>query len=58
MQIAVIADVPGVGKNLVDHPSIFGLSWTVNKGKGLSLNTFTDPQHIMSYFMYKSGMLI
>nr|XP_053655847.1 oxygen-dependent choline dehydrogenase-like [Cherax quadricarinatus] len=45
-QIPVVADVAGVGQNLQDHPSVFGLVWTVAKE--------TSSNNYLSYFNPKT----
>lgn len=32
LQIDVVADLPGVGRNLQDHLNVYGLTWTVRPG--------------------------
>ncbi|KAK8376613.1 hypothetical protein O3P69_009907 [Scylla paramamosain] len=44
-----MADVPGVGKNLHDHPSIFGLTWTVRKGSASRITTLANPLFFKDY---------
>ncbi|XP_069181513.1 glucose dehydrogenase [FAD, quinone] [Procambarus clarkii] len=55
--IPVVQDLPGVGSNFQDHPSIFGLSWTVNKGSSDSVFRIARPEAIQQYLKYKKGPL-
>ncbi|KAK8741860.1 hypothetical protein OTU49_002431, partial [Cherax quadricarinatus] len=55
--IPVVVDLPGVGSNLQDHPSIFGLTWTVKPGSGVSLFNLVNPVHIRNYLNNRQGPL-
>ncbi|XP_045604147.1 glucose dehydrogenase [FAD, quinone] [Procambarus clarkii] len=55
--IPVIVDLPGVGHNLQDHPSIFGLTWTVNPGSASSILNIANPAHIKNYLNNRQGPL-
>ncbi|MPC74892.1 hypothetical protein E2C01_069272 [Portunus trituberculatus] len=44
-----MADVAGVGQNLHDHPSIFGMTWTVRKGSGSRITTLANPLFLKDY---------
>ncbi|XP_069950744.1 glucose dehydrogenase [FAD, quinone]-like [Cherax quadricarinatus] len=55
--IPVVLDLPGVGENFHDHPSIFGLSWSVNKGSGDSVLRLTRPEALQEYIKYQRGPL-
>ncbi|XP_071540783.1 glucose dehydrogenase [FAD, quinone]-like [Panulirus ornatus] len=55
--IPVVLDLPGVGENFHDHPSIFGLSWTVNKGSADTVFRITRPEVIKEYIEKKQGPL-
>ena len=48
--------MPGVGQNFQDHPQIFGLTWTIDKGKGLSLGRLLNPVSQKLYKAFKQGM--
>ncbi|XP_071530904.1 glucose dehydrogenase [FAD, quinone]-like [Panulirus ornatus] len=56
-KIPVVADVPGVGLNFQDHPSIFGLTWTVKQGSGTSLFNLANPIHIKDFLYNRQGPL-
>ncbi|KAF2368325.1 Glucose-methanol-choline oxidoreductase C-terminal [Trinorchestia longiramus] len=56
-KIPVIAHVPGVGRNLQDHPGIFGLTWTVDKGKATTLGRHLSVTSARKYALYRQGPL-
>ncbi|XP_076045654.1 glucose dehydrogenase [FAD, quinone]-like [Oratosquilla oratoria] len=47
--IDVVADIPGVGQNFQDHPTLFGLSWTIDKNAGTTFQTYTNPLNVKEY---------
>lgn len=51
----MVVDLPGVGSNLHDHPSIFGLTWTVKPGSGITLFNLVNPVHIKNYINNRQG---
>ncbi|XP_071522739.1 glucose dehydrogenase [FAD, quinone]-like [Panulirus ornatus] len=53
--IPVVADVPGVGQNLQDHASIFGLTWTTDSGHSISSFTLASPTAIGDYIFRRKG---
>ncbi|XP_045121245.1 glucose dehydrogenase [FAD, quinone]-like isoform X2 [Portunus trituberculatus] len=55
--IPVMADVAGVGQNLHDHPSIFGMTWTVRKGSGSRITTLANPLFLKDYVYNRTGPL-
>ncbi|KAK3859895.1 hypothetical protein Pcinc_034025 [Petrolisthes cinctipes] len=55
--IPVIADVPGVGENLQDHPSIFGLTFTVKQGSGTDILQLANPVNVKDYIRNRRGPL-
>ncbi|KAK3880322.1 hypothetical protein Pcinc_015201 [Petrolisthes cinctipes] len=55
--IPMVADVAGVGRNLQDHPSVSGLSWTTNKGSAVSLFSMLNPKNIYAYLRHGLGPL-
>lgn len=55
-QIPVVADLPGVGRNLQDH--IFpGLYFTIDQPVSLSPSRIMSPDHILEYFTEGKGEL-
>lgn len=61
LAIPVVADVPGVGQNLQDHPAAVVSFKTPKKGisvtSKLRLLGFTNPFPILRWMFFKSGML-
>ncbi|XP_042214795.1 glucose dehydrogenase [FAD, quinone]-like isoform X1 [Homarus americanus] len=55
--IPVVLDLPGVGHNLQDHPSIFGLTWLTKRGSSNNLNRWLNPRNIKNYFKTREGPL-
>lgn len=55
-QIPVLVDLPGVGHNMQDHPSIFGLAWTTRKGVSTSIPRLADPKTIKDYIFNRQGV--
>ncbi|XP_050712612.1 glucose dehydrogenase [FAD, quinone]-like [Eriocheir sinensis] len=55
--IPVVADVPGVGQNLHDHPSIFGMTWTVRPGSSYRLSSLANPLYLKDYIFNGEGPL-
>ncbi|XP_042889853.1 glucose dehydrogenase [FAD, quinone]-like [Penaeus japonicus] len=55
--IPVLVDLPGVGHNMQDHPSIFGLAWTTRKGVSTSIPRLADPKTIKDYIFNRQGPL-
>uniref|UniRef100_A0A6A7FTD1 Glucose dehydrogenase [FAD, quinone]-like n=2 Tax=Hirondellea gigas TaxID=1518452 RepID=A0A6A7FTD1_9CRUS len=55
--IFVNADVPGVGANLQDHPTVYGLTWKIKRGMGQNLINMVDPSVFADYRLHKRGVL-
>ncbi|XP_066974360.1 glucose dehydrogenase [FAD, quinone]-like [Macrobrachium rosenbergii] len=53
--IEPIVNVPGVGQNLQDHMSVYGLVWTINKGSSSSMRQFIAPGAIERYVLEREG---
>lgn len=53
--IPVLVDLPGVGLNLQDHPSIFGLAWTTRKGVSISIPRLADPKSVKDFIFNRQG---
>ncbi|XP_050713696.1 glucose dehydrogenase [FAD, quinone]-like [Eriocheir sinensis] len=56
-QVPVLVDLPGVGLNLQDHPSVFGLTWTVDEGTSTKLLRSASLQSIKQYLNDRTGPL-
>ncbi|XP_068248199.1 glucose dehydrogenase [FAD, quinone]-like isoform X2 [Palaemon carinicauda] len=54
-KIPVVVDLPGVGQNFQDHPSVYGLTWTVSKSASSSFFNLINPAHVLQYFQDKQG---
>ena len=52
VQIPVVSDVPGVGRNLHDHIAAYGLTWTTQSA-GLGYNPFLYTLNPRTYFDWK-----
>ncbi len=52
--IPVICDVPGVGKNLQDHPMVMTTFRSKNKQ---TFKAAANPLHVLRYLAFKSGLL-
>lgn len=50
-----MVNLPGVGENLQDHPSIFGMTWTLNKAAADSVFRVATPQAILQYLKDRTG---
>nr|XP_053653215.1 glucose dehydrogenase [FAD, quinone]-like [Cherax quadricarinatus] len=55
--IPVVANVPGVGKNLNDHPFVTGLSWTVKNGSTFQVLDTTSPELLRQFIHHREGAL-
>lgn len=56
--IPVLADLPGVGHNLQDHPTVTTLTYLTNKpGSGLSTMVFANPKNFHEYAHSRTGPL-
>ncbi|XP_071523398.1 glucose dehydrogenase [FAD, quinone]-like [Panulirus ornatus] len=55
--IPVVADVPGVGQNLQDHPTLPGILWTVSKGSSLNPFTLVNPKNFYDFVHNGQGPL-
>lgn len=56
MQIPVVQDLPGVGRNVHDHVEVLGLSWTTKEP--ISFNSLFDtfgPSSILQYKLSRQG---
>ncbi|KAG7169502.1 Glucose dehydrogenase [FAD quinone]-like 13 [Homarus americanus] len=53
--IKVVADVAGVGQNLQDHASIWGLTWTTAPDTSISLFTLASPTALADYVFRRKG---
>ena len=51
----MVADLPGVGENLIDHPSVFGLTWSTFPGVGIDFSTFLDPRRLKDFIFRRDG---
>ncbi|KAG7175563.1 Oxygen-dependent choline dehydrogenase-like 2 [Homarus americanus] len=56
-KIRVVTDLPGVGQNLQDHVSVYGLSWTVRKGLTNSFIDALSPLSLRRYITERQGPL-
>ncbi|KAF2368327.1 Glucose-methanol-choline oxidoreductase C-terminal [Trinorchestia longiramus] len=56
-KIPLLVDLAGVGQNLQDHPTVFGLSWTMEKDKGSSFGRLINPVTSVEYRMRRGGPL-
>ncbi|XP_069951468.1 glucose dehydrogenase [FAD, quinone]-like [Cherax quadricarinatus] len=55
--IPVVANVPGVGKNLIDHPYLAALSWTVKNGSTYNALDTTSPEVFRQFIHNRDGPL-
>ena len=55
LQIKMVADVPGVGMNLNDHPYLTGLAWTIHNGSSFNIFDTAQPSVITEYVISRSG---
>ncbi|KAG7165721.1 Glucose dehydrogenase [FAD quinone]-like 9 [Homarus americanus] len=55
--IPVVADVPGVGQNLNDHPYMTGFPWTIKNGSSFHILDIASPKTIQDYVHYRTGRL-
>ncbi|XP_076064872.1 glucose dehydrogenase [FAD, quinone]-like isoform X2 [Oratosquilla oratoria] len=55
--ITPLVDIPGVGQNLQDHPSIFGMSWTVNPGSAVHFNNLLNSTSAKEFLNRRQGIL-
>ncbi|KAF2367609.1 Glucose-methanol-choline oxidoreductase C-terminal [Trinorchestia longiramus] len=55
--IRTLVDLPGVGQNFQDHPSIYGISWTVPKGMASSYQRLLSPWSKLQYITNRRGPL-
>ncbi|XP_071527340.1 glucose dehydrogenase [FAD, quinone]-like [Panulirus ornatus] len=55
--IPVVADLPGVGQNLQDHPAVAGLVWTVRRGASFSPLSLANPSNIHDFLHNTKGPL-
>ncbi|XP_047740953.1 glucose dehydrogenase [FAD, quinone] [Hyalella azteca] len=55
--IRTLVDLPGVGQNFQDHPSIFGICWNVPKGMATSFQRLLGPASKIEYITKRSGPL-
>ncbi|XP_042876621.1 glucose dehydrogenase [FAD, quinone]-like [Penaeus japonicus] len=56
-KIPLVMDLPGVGHNLQDHPSIFGLAWSARKGASTSIPILVNPKNFKDYVLNRQGPL-
>ncbi|MGH2905217.1 MAG: GMC family oxidoreductase [Solirubrobacterales bacterium] len=55
--IDVVADLPGVGENLIDHPCAT-LSWELDdKASGVGLDDAKNPKYLVEWLLRRSGKL-
>ncbi|XP_076046166.1 glucose dehydrogenase [FAD, quinone]-like [Oratosquilla oratoria] len=54
-RIPVVANIHGVGQNLMEHPAIFGLSWTLKPGLSYTSDHLEDSRAIQEYVKYRKG---
>ena len=50
----MVAASEGVGKNLMDHPSLY-LTWAARKGSAISLADALSPANIVKYAANRDG---
>ncbi|XP_018027293.1 glucose dehydrogenase [FAD, quinone] [Hyalella azteca] len=55
--IKTLVDLPGVGENLQDHPTVFGISWSVPKGEASSVKRVLGPSSKLLYKHLRKGPL-
>ncbi|KAF2349775.1 Glucose-methanol-choline oxidoreductase C-terminal [Trinorchestia longiramus] len=55
--IQSLVDLPGVGQNFQDHPTIYGLSWSVRKGMANGLQQLLSPWSKLQYITKRQGPL-
>ncbi|XP_066966830.1 glucose dehydrogenase [FAD, quinone]-like [Macrobrachium rosenbergii] len=55
--IPVLVDLPGVGQNFQDHPSIYGLTWTTSKSASSNFFNLINPGNVLQYVQDKQGPL-
>ncbi|XP_076046704.1 glucose dehydrogenase [FAD, quinone]-like [Oratosquilla oratoria] len=54
-KIRPLVNLPGVGQNLQDHPTVFGLSWTVRPGSGKTPDLLFTQDAINQYLQRREG---
>ncbi|XP_071533017.1 glucose dehydrogenase [FAD, quinone]-like [Panulirus ornatus] len=55
--IPLVANVPGVGQNLNDHPYLSGPTWTVKNGSAYHILDTLRPNIIKQYINQRDGLL-
>ncbi|XP_071530363.1 glucose dehydrogenase [FAD, quinone]-like [Panulirus ornatus] len=55
--IPVVANVPGVGKNLKDHPYLSGPAWTIKNGSAYHILDTVRPSVVSQYIAQRNGLL-
>ncbi|XP_069958143.1 glucose dehydrogenase [FAD, quinone]-like [Cherax quadricarinatus] len=55
--IPVVANVPGVGNNLIDHPYLSALSWTVKNGSTYNSLDTASPEVLRQFIHNRDGPL-
>lgn len=56
-QIPVVLDLPGVGQNFQDHPSLTGLFWSITKDVSTSVQKVFNPETIKDFAHNRQGPL-
>ncbi|XP_045604676.2 glucose dehydrogenase [FAD, quinone] [Procambarus clarkii] len=55
--IPLVANVPGVGHNLKDHPYLTGLAWTIRNGSSFNILDNVNPRVLQRYIHERDGPL-
>ncbi|KAA0201289.1 hypothetical protein HAZT_HAZT002308 [Hyalella azteca] len=55
--IPVVHHLPGVGQNLQDHPTLYGLTWTIDRHKGSSFGRLLNLYSSVWYLLHRKGPL-
>ena len=46
-----------MGQNFQDHPSVYGLTWRVNKNTAVKTTDLINPLEFIRYLAKRTGML-
>ncbi|XP_069180994.1 glucose dehydrogenase [FAD, quinone] isoform X2 [Procambarus clarkii] len=55
--IPLVANVPGVGRNLMDHAYLNGISWTTRNGSSFNVLDTARPEVLKEYIHRRDGLL-
>ncbi|KAF2368328.1 Glucose-methanol-choline oxidoreductase C-terminal [Trinorchestia longiramus] len=55
--IPMVHHLPGVGQNLQDHPTLYGLTWTIDRHKGSSFGRLLNIYSSVWYLLLRRGPL-